>query len=75
MSAVGGYISKAGVGSRRWPLATFATVYDAAQNISGEFTHPIGRTKSIHSMVDVYVGRGGTTYVKAPVSARHRRHR
>ena len=51
------------------------TVSDAAQNISGEFTHPIDRTKSMHRRVDVSVGWEGTMYVKGPMSDGRRRHR
>ena len=51
------------------------TVSDAAQNISGDFTHLIDSTKSIHRRVAVSVGREGTMYVKAPMSAGRRRHR
>ena len=52
---------KAEVGSSRYQLATSATVFDAAQKISGELTQPIGRTKSMHRRVEMYVGSGGIT--------------
>ena len=46
-------------GSSKYPFAISATVSKAAQNISGEFTQPMGRTKSIHRRVVASPGRGG----------------
>ena len=52
-------MTKADVGSRMYPLAMFATVSEAAQNISGELTHPMGSTKSMQRRIVVSEGRGG----------------
>ena len=44
---------KADVGSRMYPFAMSATVSEAAQNISGELTHPMGSTKSMQMRIVV----------------------
>ena len=44
---------KADVGSRIYPFVMSATVSEAAQNISGELTHPMGSTKSIQRRIFV----------------------
>ena len=36
-----------------------ATVYEAAHNISGELTHPMGSTKSMQRRIFVLQGMGG----------------
>ena len=46
-------MTEADVGSRMYPLAMSATVSEAAQNISGEFTHPIGSTRSTQRRIAV----------------------
>ena len=43
-----------------------AVVSEVAQNRSGELTHPMGRTRSMHSRVEGSASTGGTTYAKAP---------
>ena len=54
-------MTKADVGSRMYPVAMSATVSEAAQNISGELTHPMGSNKSMQRRIVVLEGRGGTT--------------
>ena len=54
-------MTKADVGSRMYPLSMSATVSEAAQNISGELTHPMGSTRSMQRRIVVSEGRGGTT--------------
>ena len=51
---------KADVGSKLYPFAMFATVYEAAPNISGELTHPMESTKLMQRRIVVSQGMGGT---------------
>ena len=52
-------MKKADIGSRMYPLAMSATVYESAQNISIELTHPMGSTRSMQRRIVVSEGRGG----------------
>ena len=54
-------MTKADVGSRMYLLAMSATVSEAAQTISGDFTHPMGSTRYMQRRIVVSEGRGGTT--------------
>ena len=61
MLSVGGYTTKEEDGSSMYPLAMSATVSEAAQNMSGEFTNPMGKTKSMHRRIVASPRRGSTT--------------
>ena len=48
---MGGYTTKAEVVSSMYPFAMSATVPEAVQNISGDFTKPMCKTNSMHRRV------------------------
>ena len=62
---VGRYDQHVEAGSRQYLFAMSAVVPDDAHNESGDFTHPIDNTRSMHNSCMESSFMGGTTYVKA----------
>ena len=48
-------------------FTTSVTVFEVEQNRSGELTHPIRRTRSMHSKGSGSEGMGGTTQENVPI--------